>query len=139
MKPEDNKEELKPLKQLTEPEIIAEKNERVSDTEKDIHKDILEERVSNRKHKHELFTLSIYMCSILYASGIIFAVCSRQVGIAYFIGIMAFMTPATLIISVLIAKIMNSEKQNNKDDSSSVLMAIGKITQQIVKGFTDNK
>ena len=126
----------KPLEELTNPEHVAEEEEIVSDTEKGLHQDILDERRLDREHKHTLFTVSLYLSAMLYGVGVLFALLSRQVGVSYFIGIMSFMTPATIIISVLIAKIMSAKDSNNSKSDSSAISAIGKVAQEIVKGFS---
>lgn len=127
-------EKRKPLNELVEPPHTATSEDGPSEYQKNVDTEILSNLKQNRDQQQFLFTKTLSFSATLYAGAIVFAVFSKQTGVNYFMGIVAFMTPATIILSLLISKISQLNNKSSSDDPSSIGL-IAKSLQEIIKAF----
>lgn len=127
--------EPKPIDALVNPPNIQEKEDAISDKQKNIDTEILTSMRDSRTQKQFLFTRTLCLCTILYGAAILFTIFSKQNGIDYFIGIMAFMTPATIILSLLISKIIEPNNKSSQKDDLPAISLVAKTVHEIVKAF----
>lgn len=134
--PANNPNRPSPIETLTDPNSPEDPSKEVTALQEGVDGEILKSLQQSRQHKEILFCSTLTASLALYALAAFFAARSKQSGLSYFLEIAAFMTPATIILVVLLTKTMTTNSKSNKEDNTSAIVSLGKLAQEILKGLT---